>query len=103
MLTQLKSSQDSPLSQIQGTIEQTEFKTLLTEKVVEAAYRLTIRNFSEKEVTIKVMLSFGKNRGKVVRESMAHKQENTQNVYWPVKVAPKTEVVLRYRVQLMKE
>ncbi len=103
LLTQLKSSQDSPLSQIQGTIEQTEFKTLLTEKVVEAAYRLTIRNFSEKEVTIKVMLSFGKNRGKVVRESMAHKQENTQNVYWPVKVAPKTEVVLRYRVQLMKE
>ena len=103
LLTQLKSSQDSPLSQIQGTIEQTEFKTLLTEKVIEAAYRLTIRNFGDKEVTIKVMLPFGKNRGKVVRESVAHKQENAQSVYWPVKVAQKTEVVLRYRVQLMKE
>ncbi len=103
LLTQLKSSQDSPLSQIQGTIEQTEFKTLLTEKVIEAAYRLTIRNFGDKEATIKVMLPFGKNRGKVVRESVAHKQENAQSVYWPVKVAPKTEVVLRYRVQLMKE
>ena len=49
------------------------------------------------------MLPFGENRGKVIRESMAHKQESTQSVYWPVKVAPKTEVVLRYRVQLMKE
>ncbi len=103
LLTQLKSSQDSPLSQIQGTIEQTEFKTLLTEKVIEAAYRLTIRNFGDKEVTIKVMLPFGKNRGKVVRESVAHKQDNAQSVYWPVKVAQKSEVVLRYRVQLMKE
>lgn len=103
LLTQLKSSQDSPLSQIQSTIEQTEFKTLLTEKVIEAAYRLTIRNFGDKEVTIKVMLPFGKNRGKVIRESVAHKQENAQSVYWPVKVAQKSEVVLRYRVQLMKE
>ena len=103
LLTQLKSSQDSPLSQIQGAIEQTEFKTLLTEKVIEAAYRLTIRNFGDKEVTIKVMLPFGKNRGKVIRESVAHKQENAQSVYWPIKVAQKSEVVLRYRVQLMKE
>jgi hypothetical protein len=103
LLAQLKSSQDSPLSQIQGTIEQTEFKTLLTEKVIEAAYRLTIRNFGDKEVTIKVMLPFGKNHGKVIRESVAHKQENAQSVYWPIKVAQKSEVVLRYRVQLMKE
>ena len=103
LLSQLKSSQDSPLTQIQGNLEQTEFKTLLTEKVIEAAYRLTIRNFGEKEANIKVMLPFGENRGKVIRESMAHKQESTQSVYWPVKVAPKTEVVLRYRVQLMKE
>ena len=49
------------------------------------------------------MLPFGKNRGKVVRESVAHKQDNAQSVYWPVKVAQKSEVVLRYRVQLMKE
>lgn len=103
LLTQLKSNQDSPLSQIQGNLEQTEFKTLLTEKVIEAAYRLTIRNFGEKEANIKIMLPFGKNRGKIIRESMAHKQENSQSVYWPVKVAPKTEIVLRYRVQLMKE
>ncbi len=103
LLMQLKSNQDSPLSQIQGNLEQTEFKTLLTEKVIEAAYRLTIRNFGEKEANIKVMLPFGENRGKIVRESMAHKQENSQSVYWPVKVAPKTEIVLRYRVQLMKE
>jgi hypothetical protein len=103
LLAQLKSSHDSPLTQIQGNLEQTEFKTLLTEKVTEAAYRLTIRNFGEKEANIKVMLPFGENRGKVVRESMAHKQESSQSVYWPVRVAPKTEVVLRYRVQLMKE
>lgn len=103
LLAQLKSNQDSPLSQIQGNLEQTEFRTLLTEKVVEAAYRLTIRNFGEKEANIKVMLPFGENRGKIVRESMAHKQENSQSVYWSVKVAPKTEIVLRYRVQLMKE
>jgi hypothetical protein len=103
LLAQLKSSNDSPLTQIQGNLEQTEFKTLLTEKVTEAAYRLTIRNFGEKEANIKVMLPFGENRGKVVRESMAHKQESSQSVYWPVRVAPKTEVVLRYRVQLMKE
>lgn len=103
LLTQLKSSEDSPLSQIQGNLEQTEFKTLLTEKITEAAYRLTIRNFGEKEVNIKVMLYFGENRGKIVRESMAHKQENSRSVYWPVKVAPKTEIVLRYRVQLVKE
>ncbi|MCE2716670.1 MAG: hypothetical protein ACK4V2_06295 [Pseudomonadota bacterium] len=103
LLAQFKSSQDSPLLQIQGNLEQTEFKTLLTEKVTEAAYRLTIRNFGEKEANIKVMLYFGENRGKVIRESMAHKQENSQSVYWPVKVAPKTEIVLRYRVQLVKE
>ena len=103
LLAQLKSSHDSPLTQIQGNLEQTEFKTLLTEKVTEAAYRLTIRNFGEKEANIKVMLPFGENRGKVVRESMEHKQESSQSVYWPVRVAPKTEVVLRYRVQLMKE
>ena len=103
LLTQLKSNQDSPLSQIQGKLEQTEFKTLLTEKVIEAAYRLTIRNFGKKEATIKVILPFGKNRGKVIRESMAHREESSQNVYWPVKVAPQSELVLRYRVQLMKE
>ena len=103
LLAQLRSSNDSPLTQIQGNLEQTEYKTLLTEKVTEAAYRLTIRNFGEKEANIKVMLPFGENRGKVVRESMAHKQESSQSVYWPVRVAPKTEVVLRYRVQLMKE
>lgn len=103
LLSQLKSNQNSPLSQIQGNLEQTEFKTLLTEKVSEAAYRLTIRNFGEKEANIKVMLYFGENRGKIIRESMAHKQENSQSIYWPVKVAPKTEIVLRYRVQLVKE
>lgn len=103
LLTQLKSNQDSPLSQIQGNLQQTEFKTLLSEKVTEATYRLTIRNFGEKEANIKVMLYFGENRGKIVRESMAHKQENSHSVYWPVKVAPETEIILRYRVQLVKE
>ena len=34
---------------------------------------------------------------------MAHREESSQNVYWPVKVAPQSEVVRRYRVQLMKE
>ncbi len=103
LLTQLKSNQDSPLSQIRGVLEQTEFKTLLTEKLEEAAYRLTISNFGDKEVTIKVMLPFGDNHVKVVRESNEHKQENTNSVYWQLKVSPKTEVVLRYRVQLRKE
>lgn len=103
LLTQLKDNQDSPLAKIQGELEQTDYKTLLTEKVTEAAYRLTVRNFGEKDVIIKVMLPFGKNRGKVIRESMAHKQESGQSVYWPIKVPPKAEVMLRYRVQLMKE
>ena len=103
LLTQLKSSQDSPLSQIHGILEQTEFKTLITEKLEEAAYRFTIRNFGEKEVTIKIMLPFGDNYVKVVRESNEHKKENDRSVYWQVKVAPKTEVVVRYRIQLVKE
>ena len=103
LLTQLRSSQDSPLSQIHGILEQTEFKTLITEKLEEVAYRFTIRNFGEKEVTVKVMLPFGEKYVKVVRESNEHKKENDRSVYWQVKVAPKTEVVVRYRVQLMKE
>ena len=103
LLTQLKSNQDSPLSQIHGILEQTEFKTLITEKLEEAAYRFTIRNFGDKEVTIKIMLPFGDNYVKVVRESNEHKKESDRSVYWQVKVAPKTEVVTRYRVQIMKE
>lgn len=103
LLTQLKSSQDSPLSQIHGILEQTEFKTLITEKLEEAAYRFTIRNFGDKEITVKVMLPFGDNYVKVVRESNDHKKESDKSVYWQVKVAAKTEVVIRYRVQLMKE
>lgn len=103
LLTQLKSSQDSPLSQIQGVLEQTEFKTLITEKLEEAAYRFTIRNFGDKEVAVKVMLPRGDNLVKVVRESNEHKSESDRSVYWHIRVAPKTEVILRYRVQLMKE
>jgi hypothetical protein len=103
LLIQLKSSQDSPLSQIQGVLEQTEFKTLITEKLEEAAYRFTIRNFGDKEVTVKVMLPSGDNLVKVVRESNEHKSESDRSVYWQIKVSPKTEVILRYRVQLMKE
>ncbi len=103
LLTQLKSNQDSPLSQIQGVLEQTEFKTLITEKLEEAAYRFTIRNFGDKEVTVKCMLPRGDNLVKVVRESHEHKSESDRSVYWHVKVSPKTEVILRYRAQLMKE
>ncbi len=103
LVTQLTSNETSPLSQIQGVLEQTEFKTLLTEKLEEAAYRFTIRNFGDKEATIKIMLPFGDNSVKVVRESNEHKQESNKSVYWQVKVASKTEVVVRYRIQLVKE
>jgi hypothetical protein len=103
LVTQLTSNETSPLSQIQGVLEQTEFKTLLTEKLEEAAYRFTIRNFGDKEATIKIMLPFGDNSVKVVRESNEHKQESNKSVCWQVKVASKTEVVVRYRIQLVKE
>lgn len=103
LLGQLQSSKDSPLSQIKGSLEQTEYKVLLTEKISEAAYRLTIRNYGEKEVTIKIVLPFGNNHGKVIRENMEHKPEGDNVVYWPVQVKPKSEVILRYRVQLMQK
>jgi hypothetical protein len=103
LLGQLQSSKDSPLSQIKGSLEQTEYKVLLTEKISEAAYRLTIRNYGDKEVTIKIVLPFGNNHGKVIRENMESKPEGDSAVYWPVQVKPKSEVILRYRVQLMQK
>jgi len=103
LLAQFKSNQDSPLSQIKGVLEQTEFKTLLTEKLEEAAYRLTIRNFGDKEATIKVALHSSEYQVTVVRESNEHKVGKDKSIYWTLKVAPKTEVLLRYRVQLKKE
>lgn len=102
LLSQLETSKDSPLSQIKGSLEQTEYKILLTEKISEAAYRLTIRNYGDKEVTIKIVLPFGQNHGKVIRENIEHKTEG-DTVYWPVQVKPSSEVILRYRVQLMQK
>ncbi len=103
LLSQLGTSKDSPLSQIKGSLEQTEYKVLLTEKISEAAYRLTIRNYGDKEVTIKIVLPFGQNHGKVIRENIEHKVEGDNVVYWPVQVKPSSEVILRYRVQLMQK
>lgn len=103
LLSQLNSSGDSPLLKIKGSLEQTEFKVLLAEKVCEAAYRLIIKNSGDKEVAIKVLLPFAKINGKVIRENIEHLKEDDNKFYWPLKIKPNSEVVLRYRVQLMQK
>lgn len=100
LLMQLSNNTNSPISKIKGTLEQTEFKVLMADKISEAAYRVTIKNSDDKAISIKVVLPFDKMQCKIIKENIEHQMESDNIIYWPVKVEPKSEVMLRYKVQL---
>ncbi len=102
LFQQMHGQKNIPIDQIHSEMEQIEYKDL-TDKIAEASYRVIIRNTSNQTAKLKVDLSFKKEHGKIVRSNIDYVKENPREIYWPINIAPKTEMVLRYRVQLTRE
>jgi hypothetical protein len=83
-------------------LEQTEFRKL-AETVTEAGYRCTLKNNEDNNVSIKVVLDMPVKEWNITRESLMHKQEGRNRVYWILEIPAHGEMDLKYRINLSRE
>ena len=83
---------------IKVTYEQTEFQRF-TGKLIETANRLTLRNTSSDQVTMKVFVKFPSKDDLILRESMQHQVDKNYGNYWIIKIPGNDKAELRYRLR----
>lgn len=86
-------------SSIEAELDQTEFKKL-TNNITEANYKLCLVNKTNQPATIQVVLNLSSGSCKIVKESRPHRVDSPKQFSWAIDIPPKSEVDLKYRLQI---
>ncbi len=96
-----KNTKEKDLKSIETELEQNQFRRNTDTGVTEAHYKLDLKNVSNEEITIKVMLDLPASAAgfEVIRATHTHATSNHEAIHWNVKVPAKSNVLLKYQIR----
>lgn len=88
---------------IETELEQNQFRRLSDTQNTESHYRLEIKNKSLKPITIRVTLDLPPNvvNWEIIRETLPHKTNANEQVFWNVEVPANGQTQLKYQLRFI--